>query len=60
MDAGPFPAALPMLQGTAALSSNPPPLVIPAADIVFKNTSVEGDGFEGRPLQSGWIVTAGK
>jgi hypothetical protein len=49
-----------MLQGTAALSSNPPPLVIPAADIVFKNTSVEGDGFEGRPLQSGWIVTAGK
>jgi hypothetical protein len=26
--------------------------------IVFKNTTVEGLGLEGRPLQTGWIVTA--
>jgi murein DD-endopeptidase MepM/ murein hydrolase activator NlpD len=36
------------------------PLYSRGIPVTFKNTSVEGDGFEGRPLQSGWIVTAGK
>lgn len=42
------------------LTDGQDPMYSRGLPIVFKNTSVEGDGFEGRPLQSGWIVTAGK
>ena len=42
------------------LTDGQDPMYSRGLPIVFKNTFVEGDGFEGRPLQSGWIVTAGK
>jgi murein DD-endopeptidase MepM/ murein hydrolase activator NlpD len=41
------------------LTDGQDPMVSRGIPIVFKNTSVEGLGFEGRPLQTGWIVTAG-
>jgi len=42
------------------LTDGQDPMYSRGLPIVFKNTSVEGDGFEGRPLQTGWIVTTGK
>jgi len=42
------------------LTDGPDPMYSRGIPIVFKNTVVEGLGFEGRPLQAGWIVTAGK
>ena len=42
------------------LTDGPHPLYSRGIPIVFKNTSVAALGFEGRPLQAGWIVTAGK
>ncbi len=41
------------------LTDGPDPMYSRGLPIVFKNTSVEGDGLEGRPLQTGWIVTTG-
>lgn len=38
------------------LTDGPDPLYSRGLPIVFKNTSVEGLGLDGRPLQSGWIV----
>lgn len=38
------------------LTDGPDPLYSRGLPIVFSNTSVEGLGLEGRPLQSGWIV----
>jgi murein DD-endopeptidase MepM/ murein hydrolase activator NlpD len=42
------------------LTDGPDPMYSRGIPIVFRNTVVEGLGFEGRPLQSGWIVTAGR
>jgi murein DD-endopeptidase MepM/ murein hydrolase activator NlpD len=42
------------------LTDGPDPMYSRGIPIVFKNSVVEGLGFEGRPLQSGWIVTAAK
>ena len=38
------------------LTDGPDPLYSRGLPIVFKNTSVEGLGLDGRPLQTGWIV----
>lgn len=40
------------------LTDGQDPMYSRGIPIVFKNTVVEGLGFEGRPLQTGWIVTA--
>jgi murein DD-endopeptidase MepM/ murein hydrolase activator NlpD len=40
------------------LTDGSDPMYSRGVPIVFKNTTVEGLGFEGRPLQTGWIVTA--
>ena len=42
------------------LTDGQDPLYSRGIPITFKNTSAEGLGFEGRPLQTGWIVTAGR
>jgi len=42
------------------LTDGPDPMYSRGVPITFKNTTVEGLGFEGRPLQSGWIVTTRK
>jgi murein DD-endopeptidase MepM/ murein hydrolase activator NlpD len=42
------------------LTDGPDPMYSRGIPIVFKNTVVEAQGFEGRPLQAGWIVTAKK
>jgi murein DD-endopeptidase MepM/ murein hydrolase activator NlpD len=42
------------------LTDGPDPMYSRGIPIVFKNTAVEGLGFEGRPLQAGWIVTTRK
>lgn len=42
------------------LTDGPDPMYSRGVPIVFKNTSAEGLGFEGRPLQTGWIVTTRK
>jgi murein DD-endopeptidase MepM/ murein hydrolase activator NlpD len=42
------------------LTDGPDPMYSRGVPITFKNTTVEGLGFEGRPLQTGWIVTARK
>jgi murein DD-endopeptidase MepM/ murein hydrolase activator NlpD len=39
------------------LTDGPDPMYSRGIPIVFKNTVVEALGFEGRPLQAGWIVT---
>jgi len=39
------------------LTDGPDPLYSRGLPIVFRNTVIEGLGFEGRPLQTGWIVT---
>jgi murein DD-endopeptidase MepM/ murein hydrolase activator NlpD len=40
------------------LTDGPDPLYSRGLPVVFRNTVVEGLGFEARPLQTGWIVTA--
>jgi murein DD-endopeptidase MepM/ murein hydrolase activator NlpD len=40
------------------LTDGPDPLYSRSVPIVFKDLRVEGLGYEGRPLQSGWVVTA--
>ncbi|HEX9945284.1 MAG TPA: M23 family metallopeptidase [Thermoanaerobaculia bacterium] len=42
------------------LTDGQDPMYSRGIPIVFKNTIVEGLGLTGRPLQTGWIVTAGK
>jgi murein DD-endopeptidase MepM/ murein hydrolase activator NlpD len=42
------------------LTDGPDPMYSRGVPIIFKNTTVEGLGFEGRPLQTGWIVTTRK
>jgi murein DD-endopeptidase MepM/ murein hydrolase activator NlpD len=42
------------------LTDGPDPMYSRGVPITFKNTTVEGLGFEGRPLQTGWIVTTRK
>jgi murein DD-endopeptidase MepM/ murein hydrolase activator NlpD len=42
------------------LTDGPDPMYSRGVPSVFKNTTVEGLGFEGRPLQTGWIVTTRK
>ena len=42
------------------LTDGPDPMYSRGVPITFKDTTVEGLGFEGRPLQTGWIVTAKK
>lgn len=39
------------------ITDGPDPLYSRGLPIVFRNTVIEGLGFEGRPLQTGWIVT---
>ena len=39
------------------MTDGPDPLYSRGVPVVFRNTFVEGLGYEGRPLQSGWIVT---
>jgi murein DD-endopeptidase MepM/ murein hydrolase activator NlpD len=38
------------------LTDGPDPMYSRGLPIVFSNTSIEGMGLEGRPIQSGWIV----
>jgi murein DD-endopeptidase MepM/ murein hydrolase activator NlpD len=40
------------------LTDGPDPMYSRSLPIVFANAVVEGLGYEGRPLQTGWIVTA--
>lgn len=40
------------------LTDGPDPLYSRSVPIVFKDLFVEGLAYEGRPLQSGWVVTA--
>ena len=40
------------------LTDGPDPMYSRGLPIVFKELVVEGLGYEGRPLQSGWVVTA--
>jgi len=40
------------------LTDGPDPMYSRGLPIVFKDLVVEGLGYEGRPLQSGWVVTA--
>ncbi|HKI01226.1 MAG TPA: M23 family metallopeptidase [Thermoanaerobaculia bacterium] len=40
------------------LTDGPDPMYSRGIPIVFKDLVVEGLGYEGRPLQSGWVVTA--
>jgi len=40
------------------LTDGPDPMYSRGIPIVFKDLFVEGLGYEGRPLQSGWVVTA--
>jgi murein DD-endopeptidase MepM/ murein hydrolase activator NlpD len=42
------------------LTDGPDPMYSRGVPIVFKSLVVEGLGFVGRPLQTGWIVTRGK
>jgi murein DD-endopeptidase MepM/ murein hydrolase activator NlpD len=42
------------------LTDGKDPLYSRGIPIVFRNTVVEGLGYEGRPLQTGWIVTTKK
>jgi murein DD-endopeptidase MepM/ murein hydrolase activator NlpD len=42
------------------LTDGPDPMYSRGVPITFKNTTVEGLGFEGRTLQTGWIVTTRK
>jgi murein DD-endopeptidase MepM/ murein hydrolase activator NlpD len=42
------------------LTDGPDPMYSRGVPITFKNTTAEGLGFEGRPLQTGWIVTTRK
>ena len=42
------------------LTDGPDPMYSRGIPIVFPNVSVEGLDFVGRPLQTGWIVTAGR
>ncbi len=39
------------------MTDGPDPLYSRGIPVVFRNTYVEGFGYQGRPLQSGWIVT---
>jgi murein DD-endopeptidase MepM/ murein hydrolase activator NlpD len=39
------------------ITDGPDPLYSRGLPVVFRNTVIEGLGFEGRPLQTGWIVT---